>query len=103
MARIAPAIAAALLVAAVGTACGSSSHPASSVTSTTAVSAPGTRASSGTATTTTTAYRSRGSANAALAGLKQSLETAGSSLDAANSALAQTDPNQTKNEEGTAP
>jgi hypothetical protein len=98
MARIAPAIGTALLVAVLGTACGSSSHPASSVAPTTSAS----RASSATPTTTT-APRSRDSANAALAGLKQSLESAGSSLDAANSALAQTDPNQTKNEEGTAP
>jgi len=38
-----------------------------------------------------------------LASLKQQLDASGASLGAADSALAQTDPNQTKNSEGTMP
>ena len=38
-----------------------------------------------------------------LASLKQQLDATGADLGAAASALAQADPNQTKNEEGTAP
>ena len=42
-------------------------------------------------------------AHAALASLKQQLDSAGASLGAAGSALAQSDPNQTKDSEGSAP
>jgi hypothetical protein len=41
--------------------------------------------------------------SADLGALKQQLDVAGSSLGAAGTALAQSDPNQTKNEEGTTP
>ena len=44
-----------------------------------------------------------GAIRADLASLKQQLDATGTDLGAAGSALAQADPNQTKNEEGTAP
>lgn len=91
-----------LATAALLAGCGSSggSHPAATLRTTTtqpsrsSIAPPSTRAGASTPTTV---------AASDLAALKQQLDAAGSSLGGADAALAQSDPNQTKNSEGTTP
>ena len=98
--------------AAFGAGCGGSSGHQATSTTTTAPAAVSTSTKpvhpKPKATTSSTAGAPHGSTAttvpaADLAALKQQLDEAGSSLGAAGTALAQSDPNQTKGSEGTTP
>jgi len=81
----------------------SSGHPASSPTSHRPTAPASVTSRSKTAVSSTVANPSSAANRADLAALTQQLDAAGSSLGAADTALAQTDPNQTKNSEGSVP
>ena len=110
MKHVAGTIALAVVVAGLGAGCGSSGKAGSSASSATTVSSPTTISAptSGGAThpTTTRPGTPRHATTlspADVAQLQRELGAAGSSLTGADQALSQTDPNQTKNEEGTTP
>ena len=108
MKSISGALVVAVVAAGLCAGCGSSSPSASFPTSTSAAKTPVSHASGSRGTTTTTTTTGAGAgggtvSNADLAALRQELGAAGRALDGAKNALAASDPNQTKHEEGTAP
>jgi len=66
-------------------------------------SAPTTTKAAGTTPTTNAGQAPTTASSAELSALRQQLDDVGSSLGGADGALAQSDPNQTKTSEGTAP
>ena len=104
---VAPAI---VLAAALGAGCGGSSNGAKATTTTaapatTAAKAPASTTAKSPGSTVATGHQATPTTLPAadLEALKQQLDAAGSSLGAAGTALAQSDPNQTKSSEGTTP
>ncbi len=91
-------------MAVLGSGCASSSHsasfPASSTTSVEKSVAP---RRGGARHTTTSLAAAAGAAKADLVALKRELGGVGGSLDGASSALAESDPNQTRSQEGGVP
>jgi outer membrane murein-binding lipoprotein Lpp len=107
---VAPAVvAAAVLIAGCGGSSGHSANPATTPTSVQSQPSSSGPSQSHPSTTRSTPASSAGHAptttlpGADVAALKRDLDAAGSSLGAAQTALAQSDPNQTKDDEGTTP
>lgn len=91
-----------LAVVALSAGCGGSGSGSSAGSGTTS-SPPTTSAAAGSTSTTKAGGVPAAGTSAGLAALKQQLNEAGSSLSGADGALVQSDPNQTKNAEGSAP
>jgi len=103
--RIVGLLATALAIGVLGAGCASSGgHPAAGPTTAPAsASAPTTAAGPPPISKKPAVPPASAGTRTELAALKQQLDAAGASLGAAGNAIAQSDPNQTKGEEGSAP